>query len=389
MLHPLQRQLFPRLDPVELRFRQRLTHAVILASAGFLGLWLVVDLLALALLRPTVDHAYGFDLLAILVMGLVLLVGEALRRRGRIILASYLIATAVFLFPLLNSYFAPQDIYLVAPAYILSVMIAGAVISGGAAFLFAIGAMIASAATWVYAQGQAQAWLLPHDVASAVVFVLSIGLVSLACAAMVTSLAAHAKDSLDLLSSQAEQMANLAHTDPLTSLANRRRLIEQFGREFRRALRYGRPLSLLYLDLDGFKVINDRFGHMFGDEVLQGVGKSMLAVLRSTDLLARVGGEEFAVLLPETGLDGALKVAAKLRRALQAYSLQLGPAVPALTFSAGISQLHDQDNSFEDMLARADSALYLAKSTGKAHARTEDELPAAEAASNEEHASTG
>jgi diguanylate cyclase (GGDEF)-like protein len=175
-------------------------------------------------------------------------------------------------------------------------------------------------------------------------------------------------------------MATLANTDPLTGLANRRRLMEQFEREFRRALRYGRPLSLVYLDLDGFKTINDHFGHMFGDEVLQGVGKSMLAVLRATDLLARVGGEEFALLLPETGMEGASNVANKLRRALNAYSAQLGPAVPPLTFSAGISQLHDADSSFEDMLARADAAQYLAKTSGKAQARTERDLPAIESA---------
>jgi len=98
-------------------------------------------------------------------------------------------------------------------------------------------------------------------------------------------------------------------------------------------------------------------------------------VLRGTDLLARVGGEEFALLLPETGLEGASNVANKLRRALNALSAQLGPAVPPLTFSAGISRLHDADISFEDMLARADAAQYLAKTTGKAHARTEAELP--------------
>jgi diguanylate cyclase (GGDEF)-like protein len=157
-------------------------------------------------------------------------------------------------------------------------------------------------------------------------------------------------------------------------LANRRHLIEQLEREFARARRYRRPLSLLYLDLDGFKAVNDRFGHMFGDEILRGVAKSMQAVLRSTDLLARIGGDEFAVLLPETNLEGGQKVANKLRKALVAYSQRLGPMIPALTFCAGASQLLKEDRSIDDILARADDAQYLAKSTGKAHTRTQVEL---------------
>jgi diguanylate cyclase (GGDEF)-like protein len=132
---------------------------------------------------------------------------------------------------------------------------------------------------------------------------------------------------------------------------------------------------LLYLDLDGFKAINDRFGHMFGDEILRGVAVSLLAVLRSTDLLARFGGDEFAVLLPETDLEGAVSVAEKLRRALASYSQQLGPAVPVLSFCAGASSLLEADTSVDDVLARADQAQYLAKDTGKAHTRTQRELP--------------
>jgi len=306
----------------------------------------------------------------------VLLVARGLERRRRVIAVGYLLATSAFLFPLLNGIFAPYDLYLVGPTYLIAVLLAGALIGGPAAFLFAGASILANAVTWLAVRNLATTTPFLLEPATGVVFVLVNALVALAAAAAMGLLSSHARDSLDLLSSQAEQMATLAHTDPLTGLANRRRLMEQFEREFRRALRYGRPLSLVYLDLDGFKTINDHFGHMFGDEVLQGVAKAMLAVLRATDLLARVGGEEFALLLPETGLDGAANVANKLRRALNAYGAQLGPAVPPLTFSAGISRLHDGDSSFEDMLARADAAQYLAKSTGKAHARTEEELPA-------------
>jgi diguanylate cyclase (GGDEF)-like protein len=164
------------------------------------------------------------------------------------------------------------------------------------------------------------------------------------------------------------------HTDPMTGLANRRWLMEQLGREFSRARRYRRPLSLLYLDMDGFKTINDHFGHLFGDEVLTGAGRSMKAVLRSTDLLARIGGDEFVVLLPETGIEGAHNVTAKLRKALAAYGQQLGPAVPALSFCAGVSQLRQEDATIDDILSRADEAQYLAKGTGPGHTRSEKEL---------------
>ncbi len=382
MLARLQDTFVPRLAAAELRFRRRVTRAVLITVAALLGLWLVVDLFAWLVLRPTTDHAYPFDMAAIAALSLVLLIARALEQRRRVITAGYLLATSAFLFPLLNTLFAPHDLYLVGPTYLFSVLLAGALVGGPAAFLFAGASIVGNAATWLALRSLAAGWPLPLDPATGVVFVLANGLVALAAAAAMSLLSSHARESLDMLSSQAEQMATLAHTDPLTGLANRRRLMEQFEREFRRALRYGRPLSLVYLDLDGFKTINDHFGHMFGDEVLQGVAKSMLAVLRATDLLARVGGEEFALLLPETGLEGASNVAHKLRRALNAYGAQLGPAVPPLTFSAGISRLHETDLSFEDMLARADAAQYLAKTTGKAHARTEDELPEVTTASN-------
>jgi len=376
MLARIQRTFVPRLDTVELHFRRRVTRAVLIAVAILLGVWLLVDLFAWLVLRPVSDHAYPFDMAAIAALGIVLLVARGLERRRRVIAVGYLLATSAFLFPLLNGIFAPYDLYLVGPTYLIAVLLAGALIGGPAAFLFAGASILANAVTWLAVRNLATTTPFLLEPATGVVFVLVNALVALAAAAAMGLLSSHARDSLDLLSSQAEQMATLAHTDPLTGLANRRRLMEQFEREFRRALRYGRPLSLVYLDLDGFKTINDHFGHMFGDEVLQGVAKAMLAVLRATDLLARVGGEEFALLLPETGLDGAANVANKLRRALNAYGAQLGPAVPPLTFSAGISRLHDGDSSFEDMLARADAAQYLAKSTGKAHARTEEELPA-------------
>jgi diguanylate cyclase (GGDEF)-like protein len=193
-------------------------------------------------------------------------------------------------------------------------------------------------------------------------------------AAIIYSLSNQVQRTIDHLHEQADRLVDLAQTDPLTGLPNRRYFIELLTREFARARRYHRPLTLLYLDLDDFKELNDRHGHLFGDEILRGASRSLKAVLRSTDLLARIGGDEFAVLLPETNLGGAQNVAKKLRRALIAFGQQVSPIVPPLTFCGGISQLREGDTSVDDVLARADSAQYLAKDMGKDDTRTEMDL---------------
>jgi diguanylate cyclase (GGDEF)-like protein len=101
---------------------------------------------------------------------------------------------------------------------------------------------------------------------------------------------------------------------------------------------------------------------------------ALQSVLRATDLLARIGGDEFAVLLPETTLEGGKNVTEKLRKALIAYGNQLSRTIPSLTFSVGVSEINDRDQAIEDILARADRAQYLAKTTGKAVTRTDIDL---------------
>ena len=107
-----------------------------------------------------------------------------------------------------------------------------------------------------------------------------------------------------------------AHTDALTGLANRRRFIEIAEAELVRSRRYDAPLSLLMLDIDHFKEVNDAHGHRAGDRVLQQLARTCLEVLRNVDVVGRVGGEEFAILLPETALPGAVDVAERLREAV-------------------------------------------------------------------------
>jgi diguanylate cyclase (GGDEF)-like protein len=208
----------------------------------------------------------------------------------------------------------------------------------------------------------------------AFIFLISHIVFYLGSSAIFQFLSIQVTNTIASLHSDRQRLTELAQTDPLTGLANRRFLIDQLAREFDRAKRYNRPLSLLYLDLDGFKALNDQHGHLFGDEILRGTARSLRAVLRSTDLLARMGGDEFAVLLPETTQDEASNVARKLRKALAAYGKQLGPVVPMLTFSAGVSQLRAADSSIDDILIRADSAQYLAKQTGRGGIRTSFDL---------------
>jgi diguanylate cyclase (GGDEF)-like protein len=366
--------LAPRLDPDEKPYRVQLARAAIRVSLVLLAGWLLAELLILLVLRPESNHAWRFDLLSMLALAAVLAVAEWLVRKGRTTAVGYLMAISYFAYPLLNAFLVPQDIYLVNVAFLISILAAGAMVGGGPAILFAVLTTIANFGTWVYASGHTAAGVHPFDPTTGAIFLLSNTIVAVGLAAVLNFYSSYMRRSITTLNVQAEQMTELAHTDPMTGLANRRWLMDQLGREFSRARRYRRPLSLLYLDLDGFKAVNDRFGHLFGDEVLTGAGRAMKAVLRSADLLARIGGDEFVVLLPETGIEGAHNVTAKLRKALAAYGQQLGPAVPALSFCAGVSQLRQDDATIDDILSRADEAQYLAKGTGPGHTRSEKEL---------------
>lgn len=157
-----------------------------------------------------------------------------------------------------------------------------------------------------------------------------------------------------------------AHTDFLTGLRNRRYLELILERELFRVARYGRPLSLIILDLDGFKAVNDTHGHEVGDRVLKALARCLEEHLRQSDRAVRLGGEEFAVLLPETGLPQALRLAERLRQAVAALKV---PPVERLSASFGVAQASPTDSPFS-LLKRADEALYRAKRAGKNRVET-------------------
>ena len=175
---------------------------------------------------------------------------------------------------------------------------------------------------------------------------------------------------------QKETIERQATIDGLTGLYNHRFFWERLRDEVTRARRYGHPLSLLMLDLDDFKLVNDRFGHLVGDELLRAVGRALQTQIRQgVDFAARYGGEEFAVILPSTeseleggGLDGAVTTAERsVCEAVAGLRVPVAdPAWQGITVSIGVATLPIHAADAEDLVVKADRALYAAKARGKA-----------------------
>ena len=168
------------------------------------------------------------------------------------------------------------------------------------------------------------------------------------------------------------EACDLAYADALTGLRNHRFFHETLERETIRAHRYERRLTLIVFDIDDFKVVNDRIGHLSGDEVLAEAASRVRSVLRAADIACRVGGDEFAVILPESGVADAEQLYRRLQTAVSASPF--GPAGD-LALSAGIAELREHDDA-RGLFSRADSALYHAKEAGKAQAYTEESASA-------------
>ena len=163
-----------------------------------------------------------------------------------------------------------------------------------------------------------------------------------------------------------EQLEHEAQTDSLTQVANRARFIEIANQELARCRRYGHALSIWMIDIDHFKKVNDMFGHHVGDIALQSLMTTSRRALRDWDIVGRMGGEEFAVLLPETDAHQALEVAERLRIAVASTEISIdGGNVVHLTVSTGVATAGENDVAVDSLLERADKALYKAKHTGR------------------------
>jgi len=178
------------------------------------------------------------------------------------------------------------------------------------------------------------------------------------------SVAIRMKLERDRLQQRVEVASEMSMTDALTGLLNRYGLHRALQRELAEARRYGRPLSCLLIDIDFFKAVNDTYGHAAGDGALQQAARVIADSVRGSDVVCRYGGEEFLVLAPETGVEGARALAEKIRQSFSARRFGDAGRVFPLTLSAGVAQL-DPGESGNDMIARADEALYHAKQTGR------------------------
>ncbi|MFZ5633612.1 MAG: diguanylate cyclase [Bacillota bacterium] len=165
-----------------------------------------------------------------------------------------------------------------------------------------------------------------------------------------------------------KKLEYLAHTDELTGLLNRRYLIEHLNDEIDRGLRYRHPLSVIILDLDRFKEVNDQYGHIIGDKVLKEVAGLISGNIRSVDIAGRYGGDEFVIILPETALEGAKETGRRMLNALQQAILYKGEDFSIrLTLSMGIAELDENkcgSNPADWLLSKADEAMYRAKGAG-------------------------
>jgi diguanylate cyclase (GGDEF)-like protein len=155
------------------------------------------------------------------------------------------------------------------------------------------------------------------------------------------------------------------YQDQLTGAYNRRAYDKRAAEEMDRFQRYGNVFSLLLIDADNFKRINDNYGHAIGDKCLKEIIKRTMALMRKVDMLARYGGEEFTIIMPETDKEGARQAAEKIRENIEKIEFIYKEEKVTVTVSIGVSEISQDDKTFEALFERADIAVYQAKSKGR------------------------
>lgn len=190
------------------------------------------------------------------------------------------------------------------------------------------------------------------DLAATLVFLVVLGAFNFSLASLV-------------LGSLIERLRELSATDALTDLPNRRLMMNRLAQEHARFMRSGHAYTLVMMDLDFFKKVNDTYGHTVGDQMLMGVARALRSNLRSSDTLARVGGEEFMLLMPLTDADGALTQAVRIRDKIAQTEIHTDAGGLRATMSLGVAEVLPDDKNVAAVISRADAALYRAKAAGR------------------------
>jgi diguanylate cyclase (GGDEF)-like protein len=159
-----------------------------------------------------------------------------------------------------------------------------------------------------------------------------------------------------------DKLKDLAYIDYLTGVLNRRALIDRLGQEMKRSKREFKPLSIILLDIDAFKEINDTYGHITGDQVLKAFARSIKESLRTYDILGRFGGDEFLICLPDTDFDSAIDIAERIRKNIAKIEVQKGDVVIKLSSSAGITYYdHNSIEDLDTLISKVDYIMYRSK----------------------------
>jgi diguanylate cyclase (GGDEF)-like protein len=223
-------------------------------------------------------------------------------------------------------------------------------------------------ARWFIPEEPMPKWVLPTAIASAVILLIgALGGHYLSLQRTVRRKTEALSASIADLETANAELNRLARSDSLTGLANRHHFYELTAYEMERVKRYSRPVSLAVFDLDHFKEINDRYGHLAGDAALKKVAEAVVTKLRENDVFARLGGDEFAAMLPETDSADAAHLAERIVEEVHQTSFAYQGQAIALSFSAGIAAYHDGD-SIDQWIKRADDELYRSKASGRAQA---------------------
>ena len=237
----------------------------------------------------------------------------------------------------------------ITPLYLLPVGFAAWASGATVGLLFALyAAAVEGAAAWISARGTPETWSAALGVA------------------MELAVFVGASYTIARLRWHLAYERHLSHTDPVTGIGNLRSFEDAAQRELSRMARRTSPVSVAYFDVDHFKDVNDRRGHLAGDQVLQQIGELLRREARSVDTVGRFGGEEFVLVLPETALNGAIIVAERVRQRVQAHNFGTGTEPIRVTVSIGVASVpDDRATSPLTFLALADAALYRAKAEGR------------------------